>query len=265
MSRFTMTNSPQPQDSPVGAPLAQATAGNVLGGSGAMFDGIAKRYDLLNRVMTFGIDQRWRRRAIGLLQLPPNAQVLDLATGTADLAIRTAMNHPDAHVTALDPSRGMLAVAQAKVTAAALDGRVSLVIGDAQHLPFADATFDGVTMGFGIRNVPDRLAALREMRRVVRPGGRIVILEATEPPPSLLSWGALVHLRVVVPRLGALLSGAPAEYRYLQKSIAGFPTPLAFADLMRQAGHDVVAVIPLLLGVSHLWVARVPQPLESAR
>ncbi len=260
-----MAHSPLPSDSPVGAPLSQAAAGDVLGGSGAMFDGIAKRYDLLNRVMTFGIDQRWRRRAIALLELPKGAHVLDLATGTADLAIMTAQLHPDAQVTALDPSRGMLAVGETKVTAAGLQDRVKLVVGDAQHLPFADATFDGVTMSYGIRNVPDRLAALREMTRVVRPGGRIVILEATEPPANLLTWGALLHIRVVVPRLGAWLSGAPAEYRYLQKSIAGFPSPAAFADLMRAAGQDVVAVVPLLLGVSHLWVARVPQQLGSPR
>ncbi len=256
-----MQQSPLPTESPVGAPLAQAAAGDVLGGSGAMFDGIAKRYDLLNRVMTFGIDQRWRRRAIALLALPTNGQVLDLATGTADLAIMTAQIHRDAKVTGLDPSQGMLAVGEQKVTRAGLDGRVTLVVGDAQHLPFTDASFDGLTMSYGIRNVPDRLAALREMTRVVKPGGRIVILEATEPPANLLTWGALLHIRVVVPRLGAWLSGAPAEYRYLQKSIAGFPSPAAFADLMREAGQDVVAVEPLLLGVSHLWVSRVPQKL----
>lgn len=256
-----MHNNELPNASPVGAPLAQAAAGDVLGGSGAMFDGIAKRYDFLNRVMTFGIDQRWRRRAIALLELPPNARVLDLATGTADLAIMTAQLHGDATVTALDPSRGMLAVGQEKVAAAGLAARVTLVVGDAQHLPFADATFDGVTMGFGIRNVPDRLAALREMTRVVKPGGRIVILEATEPPPSLLSWGARVHMRLVVPRLGAWLSGAPAEYRYLQKSISEFPSPAAFAALMQEAGQEAVAVVPLLLGVSHLWVTRVPARL----
>ncbi len=260
-----MSHAPEPTSSPVGAPLAQAAAGDVLGGSGAMFDGIAKRYDLLNRVMTFGIDQRWRRRAIALLALPANARVLDLATGTADLAIMTAQLHPDAHVTALDPSRGMLAVGAQKVAAAGLQTRVSLVVGDAQALPFPDASFDGVTMSYGIRNVPNRLVALREMTRVVRPGGRIVILEATEPEPGLLTWGARLHIRVVVPRLGAWLSGAPAEYRYLQKSISEFPSPAAFAELMRQAGQDVVAVVPLLLGVSHLWVARVPQRLDRAK
>ncbi len=260
-----MSEAPVPTQSPVGVPLSQAAAGDVLGGSGAMFDGIAKRYDFLNRVMTFGIDQRWRRRAIGLLDLPPNARVLDLATGTADLAVQIARLHPDARVTALDPSRGMLAVAATKVAAAKLQSRVALVVGDARQLPFADATFDGITMGYGIRNVPDRLAALREMTRVVRPGGRIVILEATEPRPGLLTWAPRLHIRVVVPRLGAWLSGAPAEYRYLQESISEFPTPAAFADLMRQAGQEVVAVVPLLLGVSHLWVAHVPQRLGTAK
>lgn len=260
-----MQDSHKPQESPVGAPLAQATAGDVLGGSGAMFDGIARRYDLLNRVMTFGIDQRWRRRAIALLQLPRDAKVLDLATGTADLAIMTARLHADAQVTGLDPSQGMLTVGKDKVVAAGLQSRVTLVVGDARKLPFADASFDGITMGYGIRNVPDRPAALREMTRVVKPGGRIVILEATEPKPGLLTWGALLHMRVVVPRLGAWLSGAPAEYRYLQQSISEFPSPEAFADLMRAAGQEIVAVEPLLLGVSHLWVSRVPARLETTR
>ena len=249
------------QPSPVGVPLADAVVGHlaVNAGSGAMFDGIARRYDVLNRVMTFGIDQGWRRRAVRLLQLPANAHVLDLATGTADLAMLIARMHPDARVTAVDPSRGMLAVGREKVAAAQMDGRVTLREGDAQALPFADGTFDGVTIGFGIRNVPDRALALREMARVCKPGARVVVLEATEPPPTLLGWGARVHLRVVVPRLGALLSGAPAEYRYLQKSIANFPSPQEFAGLMTAAGLTMEHVIALFLGVSHLWVGRVPE------
>lgn len=250
------------EQSPVGVPLADAVVGHlaVNAGSGAMFDGIAKRYDFLNRVMTFGIDQGWRRRAVRLLQLPKDARVLDLATGTADLAMLTARMHPDAHVIAVDPSRGMLAVGREKVAKAGLSARVELVEGDAQALPFADATFDGVTIGFGIRNVPDRQKALREMARVCKPGGRVVILEATEPPPTLLGWGARLHLRVVVPRLGALLSGAPAEYRYLQKSIANFPSPAEFSGLMEGAGMRMEHVISLFLGVSHLWVGRIPEP-----
>lgn len=251
------------ETNPVGLALPHGVTQDVTAGSGAMFDGIAARYDFLNRVMTFGIDRRWRRRAIQLLQLPANARVLDLATGTADLAILAAQLHPDAQVTGVDPSRGMLEVGRRKVLAAHLNSRVTLQEGDAQQLRFPDAHFDGVTIGFGIRNVPDRQKALREMTRVCKPGGRIVVLEATEPPPTLLGLGARLHLRVVVPRLGALLSGAPAEYRYLQKSIAHFPTPPEFAQLMQDAGQEVEQVIPLLVGVAHLWVARVPQRLAS--
>ena len=238
----------------VGGPLAGR---EVPGGSGAMFDAIARRYDLLNRLMTFGIDTRWRRRAIQLLAMQPGARVLDLATGTGDLALAAARAIPDAHLVGVDPSAGMLAVGIDKVRAAGLAQRIEMRQGDAQHLEFADASFDGVTMGFGIRNVPDRSQALREMRRVLRPGGRVVLLEASEPGPGLLGWGARVHLRVIVPRLGALVGGAP-EYRYLQESIANFPPPPVFADRMREAGFTVETVQPLLFGVAHLYVGVAP-------
>jgi len=224
------------------------------GGSGAMFDAIAARYDLLNRIISLGVDQRWRRETVRALRLGVGARALDLATGTADLAILTANTHPDASVTGLDPSRNMLAVGREKLAARGLDGRVTLVEGDAERLPFEAASFDGVTMAFGIRNVPDRAAALREMARVTRPGGRVCILELAEPRRGPMAALARFHIHAVVPWVGALLSGAK-EYGYLQRSIAAFPPPEEFAATMRASGLDVLEVRPMTFGVVTLYVA----------
>jgi len=223
-------------------------------GSGAMFDRIAGRYDAMNRVLSFGLDRGWRRRTVRALQLGDRPRVLDLATGTGDLAIDIARMHPRAEVIGLDPSPRMLAVAQAKLARRGLADRVTLVRGDAQHLPYASCEMDAATIAFGIRNVPDRLAALREMARVVRPGGRVCVLELGEPRRGLLARAARFHTRYVVPRLGALLSGA-REYRYLQSSIAAFPPSAEFARLMERAGLHVIDVAPLTFGVCTLYVA----------
>ncbi len=226
----------------------------VRDGSGAFFDRIAPRYDLLNRIISLGVDQRWRRRAVRALSLPGEGRALDLATGTADLAIRIARAHPEASVVGVDPSSGMLDIGRGKIAAAALADRVTLAQGDAQALPFEDGSFDGTTIAFGIRNVPDRGAALREMARVTRPGGRVVVLELSEPRGGLLGPLARFHIHAVVPRLGALLSGA-REYHYLQRSIAAFPSPADFAALCEESGLEVREVIPLTFGVACLHVA----------
>ena len=228
-------------------------------GSGAMFDGIAARYDLVNRVISLGIDQSWRRKTVAALSLAPGHRVLDLATGTADLAIQVAQTEPSVSVVGLDPSSKMLEVGRVKVTRAELEARVELVQGDAQALPFETHSFDSVCIAFGIRNVPDRDKALREMARVTRPGGRIAILELSEPRSGLLGAMARFHIHVVVPYVGALLSGVK-EYQYLQRSIAAFPPADEFASLMRSSNLEVLAVQPLTFGVCHLYVAEPGKP-----
>lgn len=230
----------------------------VRPGSGAMFDHIASRYDLLNRLMSLGIDQRWRKKAVEALQLGLGARVLDLATGTADLAIAIAKQHRSATVEGVDPSENMLAVGREKLARGGLDQRVRLATGEAERLPFDDASFDGVTIAFGIRNVPDRLAGLREMARVTKPGGRVVVLELSEPERGLMSSLAKLHVHHVVPAMGALLSGS-REYAYLQQSIAAFPPAEAFGELMREAGLEVERIEPLTFGVAHLYVATRPR------
>ncbi len=238
--------SQQPAQSPTSA-----------GGSGEMFDRIAARYDRVNRVISMGLGRGWRRRLIHSIgPLAAGETVLDLATGTADVAIALALEAPQCRVRGIDPSAGMLAVGRSKVSAKGLDERITLAMGDAQALQQADQSAAGLTMAFGIRNVPDRDLALREMKRVVKPGRNVAILELSEPDGgNLLSAAARLHVHHVVPWLGAILSGA-WEYRYLQRSIVAFPTAADFCQQMRAAGLQDVVAEDLSFGAVRLFTAR---------
>jgi demethylmenaquinone methyltransferase/2-methoxy-6-polyprenyl-1,4-benzoquinol methylase len=236
------------------AERAAAEGAAPRGGSGRMFDAIAGKYDFVNRVLSLGMDQSWRRRAVRSLGVGDGATVLDLATGTGDLAIMIADMVPGARVIGIDPSAGMLAVGRDKVQAAGLGARVELREGDAQDIQLGDRSVDAITMAFGIRNVPDRPRALREMARVTKDGGRIAILELSEPKDGAMGALARFYVRGVVPRVGGALSGK-REYRYLQESIAAFPPPDEFAATMRAAGLDVIEVVPLMFGAAVLFVA----------
>ena len=222
-------------------------------GSGGMFDSIAARYDLLNRLLSLGIDQTWRQATAAELGDAGVSRVLDLATGTGDLAIQIAAKYPDAQIEAVDPSSKMLDVARAKMGARGLLDRIRLEIGVAEKLSYLNRHFDAVSIAFGIRNVPDRIRALTEMGRVTRSGGRVAILELSEPQGGFLGPLARFHVHTVVPWLGGLLSGS-REYQYLQRSIAAFPPPSEFARMMEQAGLHVLRVLPLTFGVCHLYV-----------
>ena len=238
-------------------------------GSGAMFDAIAHRYDLLNRLISLGVDKRWRARTVRAIvpavrdtvatprgaRLRPKVasrRVLDLATGTGDLAIAIAEALPEAQVTGVDPSARMLAVFREKL--GTLADRIELLEGDAQALPFADARFDATTIAFGIRNVPDRARALAEMARVTRPGGRVAVLELSEPREGLIAPLARFHVHTVVPAIGAWLSGK-REYRYLARSIAAFPPPEELAAMMEAAGLRMIEIVPMTFGTCTLHVA----------
>ena len=227
-------------------------------GSGAMFDRIAGRYDTLNRIISLGIDRGWRKRTIRALDLKPGQRVLDLATGTGDLALELQRRHPNVDVVGVDPSPNMLSIFGDKIRKKQVEGRVRYQEGMAEALSFEDDAFDACMMAFGIRNVEDRDGALREMARVVRSGGRVAILELSEPQRGLLGPLARFHMRVVVPFLGALLSGQK-EYRYLQRSIAAFPQPDAFASMMERSGLSVRSIVPLTFGVCCLYIAEVMQ------
>ena len=223
-------------------------------GSGRMFDAIATRYDLLNRLISLGLDKGWRRQLES--QMPADGRILDAATGTADVAISMAERAGGRRVVGLDPSAQMLRVAAKKLESRSLTGQVDLMEGDAQRMNFDDDSFCGATMAFGIRNVPDRLQALRELKRVVAPGGPVAILELAEPSSGWLAPFARFHMHHVVPMLGALLSGR-REYRYLQTSVSAFPPPEDFMKLMGSAGLRDLAVTRLSFGVAHLYLGHV--------
>jgi len=225
-------------------------------GSGEMFDAIADRYDLVNRIISLGIDQRWRRLTVDSLHIDGPANVLDLATGTGDLAIMIARRCPQAIVRGVDPSANMLAIGAQKVTAAGLGERVEMREGNAHALPFEDNHFDAATIAFGIRNVPDRPLGLRELARVTKPGGRVGILELSEPRKGPMGALARLHVHHIVPTVGAMLSGK-REYRYLQRSIAAFPPPTEFRDLMLDNGFAEVEITPLTFGACALFVGTV--------
>jgi demethylmenaquinone methyltransferase/2-methoxy-6-polyprenyl-1,4-benzoquinol methylase len=242
------------------APLPRPSQA-LADGSGAMFDTIARRYDLLNRIMSFGMDGRWRQQLIAALQLgamPAGSQVLDVATGTGDVALAILARRPDLRLTGLDPSASMLSRAAVKRGAQGHPHHaLTLCEGDAQAMPFADATFAAACISFGIRNVPDRARAMREMARVVQPGGTVAVLELGEPTQGVLAPLARFHVHRIVPLLGTMLVGG-AAYAYLQRSITAFGAPEAFAQLMRESGLSNVSFRPLSFGALHLYVGTRP-------
>ena len=234
----------------------QGALQSVAGGTGEMFDAIAGRYDLLNRILSLGQDQYWRRRAMAKLALKAGDHVLDLATGTGDLAILMARKYPGVSVEGVDPSAKMIAVGRQKRDQTPFAQRIEFHIGDGQALEHENDTFDGAIVSFGIRNFPDRLKGLSEMARVTKPGGQVVVLELSEPKHGIMALGARTYIHHIVPRIGSLLSGQK-EYKYLQKSIQAFPTAQAFLELMRQAGLGDVSATPLSFGAVNLYVGQV--------
>lgn len=222
----------------------------------SMFDSIAGRYDFLNHFLTAGIDRRWRTRAIESLQLTGTETVLDICTGTADVAIAAATHSPGSRrAIGIDFAGAMLGVGMSKLRRLRLDDRVALIRGDATKLPAADRSADAVTVAFGIRNVNDIPAACREMRRVLAPGGRLAILEFAVPTVpgfrSLYRW----YLTTVLPRVGRAISRHHEAYGYLPASIDAFETPEEFVTILRQAGFTQVCPVPLMLGSVILYTA----------
>jgi len=215
-----------------------------------MFDRIAPRYDLLNHVLSGGIDVRWRRRCIDAVG---GRRLLDVCSGTGDLLIEFLRQDPARTGVGVDLSVEMLALGRTKLRRNALDGRGRMLAGDAEELPVAGARFDAVTVAFGIRNVGDPRAALREMARVLRPGGRAAVLEFSTPRGAL---GAAYRLYSahVLPRIGGWISGDPGAYAYLPESIARFPAPAQFGALMTEAGFARVHWRPLTGGIAHLYI-----------
>lgn len=231
-----------------------------------MFDAIAPRYDFLNHLLSAGIDRGWRERTIRALGLTGRERVLDLCAGTADLAMAAAQSRPGAaRVVGVDFAAAMLRIGAAKIRRAGLDGKVALVRGDAMRIPAADASVDAVTIAFGIRNVEEPDVACREILRVLKPGGRLLILEFAVPSNPLVKAVYMSYFRHILPRVGRLVSGHDGAYRYLPASVGAFASPGSFMNLLRNVGFRDVAADPLTFGSVYLYTARRDQPLGTGR
>ncbi|MBK8821488.1 MAG: ubiquinone/menaquinone biosynthesis methyltransferase [Anaerolineales bacterium] len=208
----------------------------------SMFTKIARRYDMMNRLMTGYQDVRWRRQVIKLAGLKPGASLLDLGTGTGDLAREALSEFPNAKVTAADFTLEMMRVGARQV------GPLDFSAADALRLPFENESFDAVTSGFLMRNVIDLKQAIQEQYRVLRSGGRIVILDTTRPKRNLLSPFIWIHMHVIIPTLGGLLSGVREAYTYLPDTTEGFVTAEQLAERLSEAGFKNVGYQRLMFG-----------------
>ena len=220
-----------------------------------LFDRIAPRYDLLNRLLSFGIDRHWRRAAVRELALSGSGRVLDAATGTGDVALTVTATHPEIQIIGVDLSANMLHAALPKLDSA--HGRISLLQGSCECLPLAAEVCDGAVIAFGIRNVIEREAALTEFYRVLKPGGRLVVLEFSQPTRPLLAGLYRWYSRHVLPRVGSLLSDG-AAYRYLPDSVVVFPSRQTFLTMMETAGFQPVYHRDLTGGIVTLYCGTRP-------
>lgn len=218
-----------------------------------IFDAIASRYDFVNSVLSFGLHHVWRKRIRQEMPKGNALKVLDLATGTGDVALELVKSPNVQKVTGIDLSEEMLAVGRTKIAAQGLDKKIEMLTGNAQDLKFSDQSFDATTMSFGIRNVPDVVACLRECHRVLKPGGRTLVMEFGLPKSRIVRFGHLFYLRNVLPFLGNMLTGHDFAYSYLNKTIETFPYGEDFLALMRQAGFKKVGCFSLTFGIVNLY------------
>lgn len=221
---------------------------------GEMFSSIAPRYDLLNRLLSLGIDRRWRRAAAARIPGGPGGRHLDVATGTGDVALEIfRQKGKGAFVAGADISLEMMRIGREKGARAGVSGRMAFVRAPGEALPFRDGVFDSALVAFGIRNVVDRERGLAEMCRVVRPGGRVIVLEFSLPDASVIGAAYRFYFTKVLPRIGGLVSRRSA-YAYLPDSVREFPPPPVFAEMMRSAGCASVDRQPLTFGIATLYV-----------
>ncbi len=243
-----------------------------------MFDSIAPTYDLLNHLLSLGIDRLWRRRMVKMAFAAQNnaSRILDVATGTGDVAIALARKIPEAHITGIDISEQMLAEGRRKVAGMnptvktagkysadisshrglTLSKRIVLQAGDAEKLEFGDGEFDLVTVAFGVRNFGDVETGLREMQRVLRPGGSCLVLEFSEPHGVIFGNIYRFYFHKVLPLAGRLVSRDKGAYGYLPRSVAGFPSPERFAAMLKEAGFSSIRTRKLTGGVAYIYEAK---------
>ena len=219
-----------------------------------MFDNIAPKYDLLNHTLSMSIDRVWRRRVVGEVRRAKPGRILDVATGTGDLAIAMARRIRDVQVLGVDLSEQMLAVARRKIEARGLDGRIVLDRGDAERLAVADASVDVATVAFGVRNFGDLGAGLRELARTIKPGGKVVILEFSRPRNRVFRALYEFYSYKILPRIGGLVSRDKRAYEYLPASVGEFPAPEEFVAMMARAGFRNCRARSQSFGIAQIYI-----------
>lgn len=221
-----------------------------------MFDSIAPKYDLLNHLLSAGVDRSWRRRLVGSIAVIKPSRVLDIATGTGDLALLIASKIDGVDVTGADISEGMLSVARKKCEARGMSDRVSFAREDALGLSFDDGSFDGVTVAFGVRNFENLEQGMSELLRVLSQGGKLAVLELSMPSNKLLRGMYRLYFANLLPFIGRLTSKNPTAYRYLYESVEGFTKPAEFVELLQRCGYSDCKVEPLTFGIATLYTAQ---------
>ena len=219
-----------------------------------MFDGISKSYDLLNRIITLGVDIIWRKRVVKLIEKVDHESILDIATGTGDLAINLTRTNAS-QIIGLDISEGMLDVGRQKILKKELHNTIDMVVGDSENLPFDDDAFDTITVAFGVRNFENLEIGLAEILRVLKPGGIVVILETSVPTKFPFKQGYYLHTRVVLPLIGKLFSNDKSAYSYLSESASKFPYGTAFNNILTKTGFINTKALPQTFGVATIYTA----------
>ena len=219
-----------------------------------MFDTISKEYDGLNRVISFGIDIKWRNNVVDIIKKQQPKSILDIATGTGDLAINLAQTSAE-KIIGLDISPGMLNVGKQKVKDKKLDNRIDMIIGDSENMPFEDNTFDAITVAFGVRNFETLNNGLKEILRVLKPGGTFVILETSVPTKFPFKQGYKLYSKYILPTIGKLFSKDKTAYKYLSESASVFPYGEALNNILRNIGFINVQDKPQTFGVATIYIA----------
>ena len=217
-----------------------------------MFNSISKRYDLLNHLLSLGIDIIWRKKAIKLLKHKPTSQILDIATGTGDFAIEALALKPE-KVIGVDISEGMLAMGREKIKKRGLDDKIDLRLGDSEKLLFEDNKFDAVIVSFGVRNFENLEKGLRDMYRVLKEGGSVLILEFSRPQGFPMKQVFNFYFKSILPIIGKFISKDKAAYNYLPESVAAFPDGDNFVDVLKKVGFKEARCKPLTFGVSSIY------------
>ena len=220
----------------------------------SMFSSIAPRYDLLNRLLSLGFDRCWRRFAVNQLPKSENAKFLDVATGTCDVALEIVKRYPDAKVVGVDFSEGMLELGREKVKKAGLQDRIEVRFADVTSLPFEDNTFDASIIAFGIRNVQDYRKGIEELGRVLKSGGKVVILEFTSIQNRFFRRPYRFYITKILPLIGEIISGKKGAYKYLPSSMLDFPGPEEFKKTIEEAGLQDVKYYKLTFGITAVHV-----------